>query len=131
MDHVIVPKSIDRLRLAQDMPANNKKEIKYKQYAKYEKYEKYVPVLPFWSEKVESLYAIVKVRLGPVNATHMHNCAVEHKIIVFTRQSPVNYSFSYVSPGLGHWRGADELVILSWPTINMRNMSDMLNMQNM
>ena len=89
MDHVIVPKSIDRLRLAQDMPANNKKEIKYKQYAKYEKYEKYVPVLPFWSEKVESLYAIVKVRLGPVNATHMPNCAVEHEIIVFTRQSPV------------------------------------------
>ena len=27
MDHVIVPKSIDRLRLPQDMPANNKKEI--------------------------------------------------------------------------------------------------------
>ncbi len=48
VNHEIVPKSIDGLRLEQRASAHGKHN-KYAKYAKYDKYEKYVPFCPLAS----------------------------------------------------------------------------------
>ena len=80
------------------------------------------------SKKIESLFTIIKVRKGSVHATHMPDCAMEHEIVVIASHCPLLVRRVTVRLGLGGRRGAEVLVVLVWPTVNMQNM---LNMQYM
>jgi hypothetical protein len=66
MNYEIVPKSIDWLRPAQKVSAHHKETIN--KYAKYANYAKYVPGLFRRREQVQSLFAIIKVGHGSVDA---------------------------------------------------------------
>jgi hypothetical protein len=91
-------------------------------------------------EKVESLCAIIKIWQGSIHTAHVTDCAVQHDIIVISRQSPCQISFVIkwdkfnvslpgtfclvcnllsVILGLGQRRGAHVLVFLIAPTANM------------
>ena len=87
----------------------------YTIYAKYAIYIIYLPVLSYSCEKVKQLFAIVKVRQGSIKATHMPNRKVEHKIVVFSRQSPC-FTVVMVFLGFREGRRADVLILLRRPT---------------
>ncbi len=45
------------------------------------------------SKKVKSLCAIIEIWQCSIHATHVTDCAVQHNIIVISRQSPCQISF--------------------------------------
>ncbi len=75
--------------------ANNAwwKKHKYTKYARYAKYANCIPMFSSRSEKVESLCAIIKIWQGSIHTAHVTDCAVQHDIIVISRQSPCRISF--------------------------------------
>ena len=80
------------------------------------------------SKTIESLFAISKVREGSVHATHMPDCAMEHEIVVIASHCPLLVRRVTVHLGLVGRRGAEVLVVLVWPTVNMKNMVNMKHM---
>jgi hypothetical protein len=121
MYHVVKPEAVDRLCFVDSMP-ETKLNLKH---AKYAKYVQYVPMFSAPSKEIECLFAIGKVWLGSVDATQMPDCAVQQDIIVISTHRPI--LVSTVRLGFGCGGRAEILVIFRWPTGNMQNMVNMIN----